>query len=95
MIVRGDLSVGQQIAQTIHAVGESVEIAPVPPNTVAVALSVKDIAHLLEIYNKLVAANIKCVLITECDGEPMAIGCVPTRDRKSIRKVVSSLPLVK
>ena len=94
MIVRGDLPHGSQVAQAIHAAGES---APgrVPKNTVAVALAARDQTHLLEIHASLSNAGITHVLIVECDGEPMAIGCDPTRDRQSIRKVVSSLPLVR
>lgn len=78
----------------IHAIGESTPTR-VPKNTVAVALHVRDQAHLLELHEKLLKANIAHVLIRECDGEPMAIGIEPTRDRASIRKVTSSLPLVK
>lgn len=67
----------------------------VPKNTIAVALAARDQAHLLGIDALLTKAGIDHVLICECDGEPMAIGCEPTRDRQAIRKVVSSLPLVK
>lgn len=94
MIVRGDLPHGSQVAQAIHAAGESTP-GRVPKNTIAVALSARDQAHLLEIDAQLTQSGIIHVLIVECDGEPMAIGCEPTRDRQSIRKVVSSLPLVR
>lgn len=94
VIVRADLSHGQQIAQAIHATGES---APgrVPPNTVAVALAARNQAHLLELDAALTAAGIVHVLIVECDGEPMAIGCEPTRDRPAMRRVLSQVPLVR
>jgi hypothetical protein len=94
VIVRGDLPHGSQVAQAIHAAGES---APgrVPKNTIAVALAARDQAHLLEIHALLTTAGIIHVLIVECDGEPMAIGCEPTRNRQSVRKVVSNLPLVR
>jgi len=95
VIVRSDLTHGQQVAQAVHAVGESHGGLVHPAGTVAVALSATDKKHLLEIYATIVAADIKCVLIIECDGEPMAIGVCPTRDRKSIRKVTSTLKLVK
>jgi hypothetical protein len=92
--VRADLPKGSQVAQAIHAAGES---APgrVPKNTIAVALAARDQAHLLEIDALLTQAGIAHVLIVECDGEPMAIGCEPTRDRAAVRKVLSSIPLVK
>jgi hypothetical protein len=66
-----------------------------PPGTVAVALSARDQAHLLELDTRLTTAGIAHVLISECNGEPMAIGLEPTRDRSSIRKVLSSMPLVR
>jgi hypothetical protein len=94
VIVRADLPRGSQVAQTIHAAGESTPDR-VPPNTVAVALAARDQAHLLELRAALVAAGITHVLIAECDGEPMAIGCEPTRDRLKMRKVLSRIPLIK
>jgi hypothetical protein len=94
VIVRGDLPLGSQVAQTIHAAGESTP-SRVPANTVAVALSARNQEHLLAIREMLQRADIKHVLIAECDGEAMAIGIEPTRDRQAIRKVTSSLPLVK
>lgn len=94
VIVRGDLTIGQQFAQCIHATGESSPYR-IPLNTVAVGLSCKDQPELLELHAKLEAANIPHALIRECDGEPMAIGIEPTRDRKALRKLTSSLPLVK
>lgn len=61
----------------------------------AVALHARNIEHLLEIREALLKAGIAHVLISECDGEPMSIGVEPTRDRNAIRKVTSSLPLVR
>lgn len=94
VIVRADLPHGSQVAQTIHAAGESTP-ERVPENTVAVALHAQNQEHLLALRETLKTANIKHVLISECDGEPMAIGIEPTTDRASIRKVTSSLPLVR
>lgn len=94
VIVRKDLTVGQIVAQTIHATGESTP-GRVPKNTVAVALGVRDQAHLLERAARLERAGIPHVLITECDGEPMAIGIEPTKDRAKIRKETSDLALIK
>jgi hypothetical protein len=94
VLVRGDLTTGQKIAQTVHATGESVS-GRVPKNTVAVALQVRDQNHLREYAARFTAAGIEHVVIAECDGELMAIGCAPTRDRQKIKKEVSSLPLVR
>lgn len=92
--MRRDLPLGDICAQIIHAVGETIEV-PHPPQTIAVALGVKDSDELLEYHKRLNRAGIKHKLIAECDGELMGIGCVPTQDRAKIRKVVSSLPLIK
>lgn len=59
------------------------------------ALHARDEAHLRAVAAKLEAAGIRHRLIIEADGRAMALGCTPTRDRASIRKVVSGLPLVK
>lgn len=90
--MRGDLSPGQQLAQTAHAVGETTSYRH-PPNTIAVILRADNQAHLLQIRDKLIAAAIPHTLIAECDGEAMAIGVEPTRERKRVRKVLSNLPL--
>lgn len=92
--MRADLPHGVQVAQMIHAIGESTP-SRVPPNTIAVALAARDRGHLLAIDSMLTLAGIPHVLIKECDGEPMAIGCEPTTDRATIRKVLGSLPLIK
>lgn len=94
VIVRADLPHGSQVAQAIHAAGESTP-SRVPKNTVAVALAARNQAHLLELSKTLELASIDHVLIAECDGEPMSIGITPTTDRSSIRKVTSCLPLVR
>lgn len=77
-------------AQIVHAAGESA-YARVPKNTVAVALAADSVVHLLEIRERIGALGIPHVLITECDGEPMAIGIEPTRDRPRVRKAVGNL----
>ena len=92
VIVRADLSHGSQVAQTIHAAGESTP-ARTKPGTIAVALHARDQDHLVEIADALACANIPFHVVEECDGEKMAIGVEPTTDRKKVRKVLSSLPL--
>lgn len=94
MVVRGDLPHGAQVAQAIHAAGESAA-ERVPSNTVAVALAARDQAHLHELAALLRAAGVEHKLIVECDGEAMAIGVTPTRDRLRVRKVLSTVPLVR
>lgn len=94
VIVRADLPHGSQVAQTIHAAGESA-VEPIPSGTIAVALAARDRAHLVEIADRLTAASIPHKVILECDGEPMAIGVRPTRDRATVRKVLSSIPLIR
>lgn len=94
VIVRADLPHGSQIAQTIHAAGESTPTRLLP-GTIAVALHARDQAHLRELHDELVAAGIRHHLVEECDGELMAIGCEPTTDRAAMRRVLSRLPLAR
>jgi hypothetical protein len=90
-----------QVAQTAHAAGESVpeHQAPLPDGTIVVALSVPDEGTLLRIAQALGERSLTYKLIEEADGpyagQAMALGIRPARDRSAIRKVVSSLPLVK
>lgn len=100
IIVRADLPVGLQIAQTVHAAGESATPKP-EPGTHAVALHARDEAHLREIAARLTAAGIGHHLVEECDddddypGQLMSIGLHPTTERERVAKVLSSLPLAR
>ena len=94
VIVRADIPVGSQVAQVTHAAGESAEPRPAP-GTIAVALHARDESHLAAIADKLDAAGIRIARVVEDDGHLMAIGVHPTRDRAAVRKVLSSLPLVR
>lgn len=94
VIVRADLPHGSQVAQAIHAAGESTN-GRVPSGTIAVALAARDQEHLLQLAAALERAGIAHTLIRECDGEAMSIGVEPTRDRHAVRKVLSSVPLVR
>lgn len=98
VIVRADLPHGVQVAQTVHAAGESCE-GPLPSGTFAIALSARNESHLEDIVGRLWEAEIPHTVITEpdapYDGQIMAVGIWPTTDRDRIRKVVSSLPLVR
>lgn len=98
VIVRADISIGAQVAQTIHAAGESADPRP-HPGCIAVALLAKDESHLLEIAASLDRAGIRHQHVVEGDGpyarQLMSIGINPTTDRAAVRKVLSSLPLVR
>lgn len=100
VVVRQDLPPGNQIAQVLHAAGESAEPRP-EPGCVAVALHARDLAHLLEIRRSLVRAGLAHHVVVEAHDDPrwpgqaMAIGLRPTGNRAAIRKVLSSLPLVR
>jgi len=86
------------MAQTVHAVGESLSV-PHPDGTYAIVLAVPDIRGLLDVRDALVVAGIPHKLICEPDapfnGAPMAVGLAPSRDRRAIRRVLGRLPLLK
>lgn len=94
VIVRADFPHGSQVAQTIHAAGESTPTRLLP-GTIAVALHARDQGHLRELHKTLAASAIAHHLVEECDGELMAIGLEPTTDRAAVRKVLSQLPLAR
>jgi CTP:molybdopterin cytidylyltransferase MocA len=94
VIVRADLPIGMQVAQIVHAAGESTPIR-VPVGTHSVALHARDEPHLREVAQRLLRAQIDHHIVLESDGHAMAIGIAPTTDRARVRKVVSSLPLVR
>lgn len=100
-VIRADLPVGAQAANLLHASGESFALSKTPweDNIIGVALHAKDEAHLLELEAKLRARDIPHHVVIEVDApytnQVMAIGLYPTRNRDLIRKVLSSLPLLK
>jgi hypothetical protein len=98
VIVRGDLPHGLQIAQTIHAAGES-SPGGLPSGTIAVALAAPNETQLQVLGARLADAGIPFVPIVEGDGpyegQLMALGLLPSQDRSAIRKVTSELPLVR
>jgi hypothetical protein len=94
VIVRADLPHGAQIAQAIHAAGESTP-SRLKPGTIAVALHARDEAHLKSVADSLDGASIANHRVLECDGELMAIGIEPTTDRAAVKKVLSQLPLAR
>ncbi len=98
VLVRADLPHGMQIAQTIHASGESVRGMDLPSNTHAVGLHARSEAELLAVEAKLKAAGIPHRAIREVDGKHegqlMAIGVHPLAGKEARRRL-SSLPLAK
>lgn len=97
-MIRRDLSLGDLAAQLTHAAGESAT-SPVPSGTHAVILSVPTEQKLLELELKLINEGIEHRAIREPD-EPFnnqitAIGLVPTVKTPQIKKVLSSLPLLR
>lgn len=95
-MLRADLPRGHQLAQTVHAVGESLS-EPHPEGTYAIVLAVPDIRGLLDVRAALERAEIPHKLICEPDlnNAPTAIGLAPTQDRRRVRKVLGRLPLLK
>jgi len=107
IVVRSDLTVGQQAAQIAHAAGESAANNDVPDGTHAIVLHVQDEEHLLHIADQLWIKGIKNYkLIIEPDlplhedrpledGQGTAIGIPPTQDRKVIASVLGRLGLLR
>lgn len=95
--MRRDLPLGFLAAQVVHAAGESIE-NPLPPGTNAVVLSVENEHHLHQIADELAALRAPYVKICEVDppfsGQATAIGVSPVADRKTLKKVISKLPLL-
>lgn len=107
IIVRADLTVGQQAAQIVHAAGESAANRDVPPGTHAIVLHVQNEEDLLGIADRLWWKGIKDFkLIIEPDlplyedrplqdGQGTAIGIPPTTDRKKLASVLGQLRLLR
>lgn len=97
-IIRADLPHRVQIAQTIHAAGESAQGMVVPPNTHAIAKQAANEEELLELEAKLILAGIEFVAIREPDepwnGQLMVIGLKPQIRTKEIKKLLGRYKLV-
>ena len=92
-ITRADLAVGLMAAYLIHAAGES-SPGELPKDTRAVALVARDEEHIRVLEDELKEAGVAHRAIWE-EGELYAIGIEPTEDLVGIRKVTSSLPLIR
>ena len=100
VIVRDDAPPGVQLAQTIHAAGQSAQLAgasPTTPPTIAIALAAPP-AELAVLARALAEAGVRHVRVHEPDepwrGALMAIGVVPS-PRALVRRFVAHLPLVR
>jgi hypothetical protein len=96
IVVRNDLPFGMIAAQVAHAAGAGSERHP--PDVHVVVLSVPSEAKLRQTYCRLVGAQLDPTLVVESDRpytlQAMSIGLELTRDRRSVRRVLSSLPLL-
>jgi len=85
------------VAQVIHAAGESSN--RVPKGTHAIALGVPNEAALHDVESRLTELGLAHTVIVESDapysGQRTAIGIEPTCCRSTVRKVVSSLALIR
>ena len=65
---------------------------------ITITSCIRDEGHLCRLARKFEDADIEHTCIEESDppydGQLMAIGCQLVRDRRPVRKVVSTLPLV-
>jgi hypothetical protein len=100
VIVRDDVPLGVQLAQTIHAAGQSAQLpgsCTAAPPTIAVSLAASQ-AELGDLAHTLAAAGVPHVRVHEPDepwrGALMAIGVVPT-SRARVRRYLAHLPLVR
>ena len=94
VIIRADLPEGVQLAQTIHAAGES-SPGNIPKGTYAVALEARDELALLRLESALTIDGIAHVAIREPDppwnNQLMAIGVAPCQ-REHVRRHLRSFP---
>lgn len=98
VVVRADLSHGQQMAQCAHAAGEAPGPRPVP-GTHVVVLHAECEEHLGELAGALRVMNVEHCEVREPlpDGthELMALGLAPVADRSAVRRVLGALPLAR
>jgi peptidyl-tRNA hydrolase len=97
-VVRADLPLGDLAAQLVHAAGYSALLAPLPPGTNAVVLSVPGEAELLALEALLRSRGLTFAAVREPDapfnGALTAIGIAPG-PRASLRRLLKRLPLLR
>jgi hypothetical protein len=98
ILVRQDLPFSVQMVNVAHAAGESIT-TPIPSNTRAVLLHVKDEAQLLDCARLIEKKGLTHVLVREPDepfnNSAMAIGLEPSNRRNMLRRLFYNLELVK
>lgn len=98
ILVRGDVPAGVQLAQAVHAAGESAEPKPVP-GTIAVVLAAQDEDDLARLGRKLMMSGFDCHKVHEPSapyrGALMAIGLypIPQTQRDNLKPIIGHLPL--
>ncbi len=92
-VVRSDLPPGVRTAYVVHAAGESVR-DPVPSGTRTVVLAARDEQHLRDVAKQLERHQVDHKAIWE-DGVLFAVGVAPIADLTRVRRVTSTLPLVR
>jgi hypothetical protein len=96
IITRADLPKGFLAAQVAHAAGS---YGRHPEGTYVVVLGVEDQAALEALGSELERSGVGITRVHEPDapwnGQLTAIGCELVTDRATVRKVVSSIPLLK
>lgn len=89
---------GVVAANLVHAAGES-SPGNLPEGTHAYVLAVPDEVALCALADRLERAQIAFVRVVEPDAPYnnalMAIGLVPVSDRREVRRLLSSLPLLR
>jgi hypothetical protein len=84
-------------AQVAHAAGAGSERHP--PDVHVVVLSVPSEERLRQVHARLLDAQLDPTLVVETDHpysrQAMSIGLELTRDRRSVNRVLSSLPLLR
>lgn len=92
------MPVGTICAQLIHAAGES-SPGNLSSNTIAVGLAVDNEIQLLELEQHLISQQIPHHAIREPDepycGALMAIGICPSLRTKKLKRITSSLRLIR
>lgn len=84
-------------AQVAHAAGVGSDRHP--PEVHVVVLAVQSEYHIRAAFDRLLQAGVKATLVEEVDlpyaGQAMSVGLELVRDRRSVNRVLSSLPLLR
>lgn len=96
VLIRSDLPFGVQLAQTVHAAGQSSPGPGLPPDTHAVVLQASE-AQIRALEGKLLARGIQYFLVREPDppynGALMALALPPQPRTPELKRLFSSFSL--